>query len=325
MTIQRADNAESHFHFSTVTGVFLQDEETTDPATFDYVASNFGLIPRRYPSDAESDPCSPSTQWQRLAAYITSLNRSSPPNTCYKLLFLGRHGQGLHNVAEARYGTALWDCHYSLLNGDSTGTWFDAPLTDLGISQARTAHRAWKAQIAQGIPSPQSYYVSPLMRCCETARVTFEGTGLPHTTPVFAPLVKELLRETIGLHSCDARSARSVIAAAYPHYRFEEGFCEEDPLYSAELRESDSARDARFYEFLSDVFGADGNEVLSLTAHSGAITSILNVVGHRVFALETGGVIPVLVRAERREGRAPVRVVEPWFGKPACPVGSGLE
>ncbi|KAL4920896.1 histidine phosphatase superfamily [Aspergillus aurantiobrunneus] len=310
-----------HFHFSTVTGIFLQDEDSTDPANFDYVSSNFGLIDRPYPSDpsdANQEQTKTKTQWERLATYIASLNRSSADGTSYKLLFLGRHGQGVHNVAESRYGTAMWDCRYSLLNGDSYGNWFDARLTDLGISQARTAHAAWKTQMQRGIPAPESYYVSPLMRCCETARVTFEGTGLPGTEP-FTPLVKELLRETMGLHSCDARSPRSAIEASYSSYRFEEGFSEEDQLHKTDLRESDSARDARFYELLSDIFAHDGNTVLSLTAHSGAITSILNVAGHRRFALETGGVIPVLVKGERKTGKAEERPVEPWFPRPACP------
>ncbi|KAL2849245.1 histidine phosphatase superfamily [Aspergillus pseudoustus] len=310
--------SDSHFHFSTVTGIFLQDDPNTDPDTFDYVSTNFGLVPRPYPSDDTLDSTDPKSQWQRLAHYIDTLNADSPPETDYKLLFLGRHGQGVHNVAEARYGTVMWDCRYSLLPGDEDGNWFDAHLTEVGIEQARTAHGAWKTQISNGIPSPQSYYVSPLMRCCETARVTFEGTGLPGTEP-FRPLLKELLRETLGLHTCDARSPKSAIAKAYPLYTFEEGFSEEDPLHDAHLRESDSARDARFFGFLSDIFATDRNSILSLTAHSGAITSILSVVGHRVFKLETGGVIPVLVKAERREGKAPERVVEPWFGRPSCP------
>ncbi|KAL4877453.1 histidine phosphatase superfamily [Aspergillus karnatakaensis] len=308
----------SHFHFSTVTGVFLQDEPTTDPGTFDYVSTNFGLIDRPYPSDNKLDNPETKTQWQRLKSYIDDLNASSPPETQYKLLFLGRHGQGLHNVAESRYGTVMWDCHYSLLPGDAHGPWHDARLTDLGKAQAQTAHDAWKTQIANKIPAPESYYVSPLIRCCETARITFSDTNLPHTAP-FKPLIKELLRETLGLHTCDARSSKSVIASEYPEYVFEEGFSEEDPLHDAELRESDSARDARFYEFLSDVFRSDGNSVLSMTAHSGAITSVLSVVGHRVFPVNTGGVIPVLVKAERREGKGEEKVVEPWFGRPLCP------
>ncbi|KAL4872428.1 hypothetical protein BDV12DRAFT_143216 [Aspergillus spectabilis] len=314
-------NPITHFHFSTVTGVFLQDEESTDPDTFDYVSANFGLINRPYPSDGNTDGTDGTetqSQWQRFKFYIDVLNTSSPPETQYKLLFLGRHGQGVHNVAESRYGTVMWDCRYSLLPGDAHGRWFDARLTDLGISQAQTANEAWKTQIQNGVPCPESYYVSPLIRCCETAKVTFEESGLPGTKP-FRPVVKELLRETLGLHTCDARSPKSTTQALFPEYIFEPGFSEEDVLHKPELRESDSARDARFYEFLSDIFGNDGNTVLSLTAHSGAITSILSVVGHRVFAVGTGGVIPVLVKAERREGKAEERVVEPWFGRPLCP------
>jgi broad specificity phosphatase PhoE len=82
-------------------------------------------------------------------------------------------------------------CHWSLLDGDENGTWVDARLTDLGISQAKTANKAWKKQIEDKIPSPQSYYVSPLNRCLATATLTFEGLGLPHTDP-FRPMIKEV-------------------------------------------------------------------------------------------------------------------------------------
>ncbi|KAL4925721.1 phosphoglycerate mutase family protein [Aspergillus undulatus] len=315
----------SHFHFTTVPNIFLQSLDTTDPSTFDYTKI-FGLISRSYPSDPDPDPNptpNPATQWPRLTSYITHLNSTAPnKNTRYKLLILGRHGQGLHNVAESRYGTALWDCKYSLLDGDETGSWFDARLTEVGREQARTAHAAWKTQIERGIPVPRSFYVSPLMRCCETAWITFQGLGIGingEGEGEFRPVVKELLRETLGLHICDARSPKSTIANAYPSYKFEDGFSEEDPLHKVDLRESDSARDARFYELLSDIWHTDEGSVISLTAHSGAITSILSVVGHRKFAVETGGVIPLLVCGEKRGGRGEERVVEPWFGRPLCP------
>lgn len=55
-----------------------------------------------------------------------------------------------------------------------------------------------------------------------------------------------------------------------------------------------------------------------MTAHSGAITSILEVIGHRAFGLQTGGVIPVLVRAERVPGKEPEQVIEPPTGVPEC-------
>ena len=81
--------------------------------------------------------------------------------------------------------------YWSLLEGDEYGTWADARLTDIGISQARTARAAWEEQIEQGIPTPESYYVSPLIRCCATAKVTFNELGIPLTEP-FQPIIKEV-------------------------------------------------------------------------------------------------------------------------------------
>lgn len=317
MAMAESIPTESHLQFTTVSGYFLQDEPTTDPSKFDYVESNFGLIPRSYDSDAEFDPNSQKTQWERFTHHIDQLNRDSGSLTSYRVLFLGRHGEGYHNVAEAKYGTAAWDCYWSLREGDENTTWADARLTPVGVEQARTAHDAWKTQLARKAPAPQSYYVSPLNRCLATANLTFAGLGVPHTEP-FQPVIKELLRETIGLHTCDRRSSRSAIAAEYPTYRFEAGFAEDDPLYEADLRESNTARDARLRELLFDVLGHDRSTFLSLTAHSGAITSILKVVGHREFALQTGGVIPVLLRVERVAGPPPVMRVDPPTRAPEC-------
>lgn len=123
--------SESHLTLSTVTGYFLQDEPATDPDTFDYVscililalptdladddqvASNFGLISRSYDSDAEFDPEGRRTQWERFEYKINKLNAESGPETSYRLLYLGRHGEGYHNVAERRYGTEAWDVSIS--------------------------------------------------------------------------------------------------------------------------------------------------------------------------------------------------------------------
>lgn len=169
---------------------------------------NFGLISRPYDSDSTFDRDHQKSQWERLAHQIESLNARSPKEVNYKLLFLGRHGEGYHNVAERRYGTAAWDvcvppppliysnlttkqCYWSLLDGDEHGNWVDCRLTDIGVDQAKTAHKAWLRQIDAGIPFPQSYYVSPLNRCLTTAAVTFRGTKMPGTDP-FRPLVKEV-------------------------------------------------------------------------------------------------------------------------------------
>lgn len=104
----------------------------------------------------------------------------------------------------------------------------------------------------------------------------------------------------MGEHTCDRRSTKSAIAADFPRYQFEPRFTEEDGLWDPKVRESDEHRDRRLRELLNDIFATDENVFLSLTAHSGAITSILQVVGHRKFPLATGAVIPVLVKAEKQ-------------------------
>ncbi|KAI1933309.1 putative phosphoglycerate mutase pmu1 [Ophidiomyces ophidiicola] len=306
-----------HWEYSTVLGYFLQDDPSTDPATFDYVSTAFGLINKTYDTDASFDPDRQKSQWDRFTHKLHAINQTAPANVKYTLLFLGRHGQGYHNVAESYYGTAAWDCYWSMLDGNGSITWTDAHLTDQGILDAQIASQAWATQIEGGIPVPESYYTSPLYRCLQTANITFGTLSLPQHNP-FIPTVKELLRETIGIHTCDRRSSREYISNSYPSYSIEPGFAQSDPLWVSKLRESLSATKDRLRTLLDDVFTHDQNTFLSMTAHGGAITAILEVVGHRKFPLVTGAVIPVLVRAEKKPGRAPPRVIEPWEPPPKC-------
>ncbi|OJD30834.1 phosphoglycerate mutase [Diplodia corticola] len=334
----------SHINYTTVTGYFLQDDPATDPSTFDYTKLNLGLINRTYPSDdtfpspspsspstTQATPSTPPTQWQRFAHHVSQLNRHAAPTVRYKVLVMGRHGEGDHNVAEAFYGTPAWDCHWSLRDGNGTSVWADARLTPAGVAQARVAHAFWAGALGAGgdegsarIPAPERYYVSPLARCLATAEHTFggleEGGLLPPGRP-FRPVVKELLRESLGLHTCDRRSSRTWIAENYPGWEIEEGFAEEDELWSATLRESSTAQIARLKTFLDDIFTHDPDSTfISLTSHSGSIRSLLKAVGHRDFSLLTGAVIPVLIRAETLLGPAPPTTIDPPTTAPTCTV-----
>jgi hypothetical protein len=73
--------------------------------------SNLGLVNRDYSTDTELTPSISlkGTQWQRFEHHIELLNKRSTPDEHYKLLIMGRHGEGEHNVAEAKYGTEAWD------------------------------------------------------------------------------------------------------------------------------------------------------------------------------------------------------------------------
>lgn len=328
----------SYLKYTTVTGFFLQDDNSTDAKTFDYVCFhsfgvpnisskshtpqtevNLGLINRTYPTDDSFDPSGKKTQWERFANYVSSLNSNAASNEQYKVLIMGRHGEGFHNVAESYYGTPAWDCYWSLLDGNGTITWADAHLTPTGIQQALVANSFWSNALATaGIPAPESYYVSPLARCLATANYTFSNLSLPESRP-FAPVIKELLRESLGLHTCDRRSSKTWIHSEYPPWAFEPGFSEDDPLWDANTRESSSHQVARLKTLLDDIFSSDNNTFISLTSHSGSIGAALKALGHRTFSLVTGAVIPVLVKAERLSGQAPYTSIEPsTTGAPSC-------
>ncbi|KAI9849943.1 MAG: hypothetical protein M1837_000157 [Sclerophora amabilis] len=288
----------SEILYTTVTGFFMQDDPQTDPGSFDYAARNFGLITRPYDTDAEYDPDHNKTQWQRFEHQVFHLNRECEKNVEYKVLYMGRHGEGVHNVAEVYYGTQAWDEYWSKLDGNDTVTWVDAHLTSAGEAQAQIAHQFWKKQIKdERIPVPQSFYVSPLFRCLATAQITFDGLD-PPCRGSFNPQVKELIREAIGIHTCDRRSSRTHIHESFPSYRIETGFKENDELWMPDIRETNADQDVRLKKLLDDVFRHDDSTYVSFTSHSGAIAAILRTIGHQDFPLLTGAIIPVLVKAE---------------------------
>lgn len=275
--------------------------------------TNFGLIDQAYDTDAEFDPDHTKTQWERFGNKVTQLNHQSGRRVQYKVLYsqspkfqlqsssvtdqslVGRHGEGYHNVAESFYGTEAWDvrpssfflipilflsltnpqCYWSLQPGNATTTWADAHLTPTGEAQALKAAAFWATLVtSQNIPVPQSYYTSPLTRCLDTCNLTFSSVPLPPSYP-FKPVIKELFREAIGVHTCDRRSSKSFIRARYPTWRFEEGFSEEDPLFRSAERETDEGMDSRSKKVLDDVFENDGAVWVSISSHSGEIGSIL--------------------------------------------------
>lgn len=307
---------DTYYQYSTVTGYFLQDEPSTDPRTFDFATTNFGLIEREYDTDSSLQDHE-STQWQRFSHKLQALNREAPSDIRYILAFMGRHGDGWHNRAERFYGTKQWDCYWSTLEGNGEISWADAHLTERGTAQALAVNAFWNKEIAeQSILTPEKFFVSPLSRCLRTAELTWTGVTLPSDRP-FNPEVKELLREGMGIHTCDRRSNKTYIESTYP-FRIESGFTEEDQLWLPHLRESDSALIVRLKRFLDDIFKHNNDTVFSMTSHGGATHAMLRNIGHRDFPLNTGAVIPVLIKAELVHGKEPERPVEPWQPKPDC-------
>ncbi|KAL9033828.1 MAG: hypothetical protein Q9180_005741 [Flavoplaca navasiana] len=309
---------DSHINYTTVTGYFLQDEASTNTSTFSFIDTNFGLINRTYATDATYDPNGKKTQWQRFENQVFRLNRESGRKVQYKLIFMGRHGEGYHNAAESYYGTPAWNCYWSLVDGNGTVRWDDAQVTPEGVKQALAVNAFWASELKiQKVPPPRSYYTSPLTRCLTTANLTFSGLDLPSRHP-FVPTFKEFLREGISGHTCDRRGTKSYIQQAFPSYRIEPGFTETDQLWQAYRREVEIDQDIRSKAVLDDVFSTDDETYISITSHSGEIASLLRVLGHRPFRLATGAVIPVLVKAETVDGPAPTTATVPYEAICTC-------
>ena len=287
----------AELRFSVMTGFFLS--ESVQPGDFDPFQCDLGLVGPMGKQLSSAEENLRAEQWSTFSQHIQDLSDSSSDTTRYKLLYLARHGQGVHNVAESTYGTAEWERHYAKLDGaPGIGEWMDAPLTPEGIRQAKDASNFWLKFSERNITAlPQSYYVSPLDRCLATAGYTFGPLQLPKDRP-YKPVVKEMLRETMGVHTCDKRRTRSYIERSYPEVTIAEPFAEEDTLWDAHRRETNQNMDIRFRGLLRDIFMTDNNTHISLTAHSGAVASILRVLGHAPFRLKTGSVMAVFVKAE---------------------------
>ena len=70
---------------------------------------NFGLLNRTYPTDPRHEHKGSKAQWERFARYVDHLNQKCDRKTQYKVLVMGRHGEGWHNAAESYYGTPAWN------------------------------------------------------------------------------------------------------------------------------------------------------------------------------------------------------------------------
>ncbi|KIM58756.1 hypothetical protein SCLCIDRAFT_16671 [Scleroderma citrinum Foug A] len=237
-------------------------------------------------------------RWTKFKDSIQQLNEDATTTVQYKVFFLGRHGEGYHNVAEAKYGTQACQSnvmrYWARQNGDGELTWGSDPaLTPKGEGQADEAHAAWQEELQFGLPLPDKLYCSPLTRAIRTNQRTFSGL-LPAGRKT---VIVENVREEFGVHTCDQRRTRSYIQQTSPEYIIEDGFTEEDKLWKPDIRETWADVDVRAKAVLDMVFENDKEHFISITAHSGFINAFLRVTDHHPWALPTGGVIPVVIKA----------------------------
>lgn len=250
------------------------------------LAPRFGLIDR-------SD-----NRWEVFRQKIDQLNTSSSAGTQYKVFFVGRHGEGFHNVAETKYGTEKWNNYWSKENGDGELIWGPDPeLTALGKDQAKAAHDAWKQERKFDIPLPGKLYCSPLTRAIHTNKITFDSI-IPESQRT---MIIENLRETHGVHTCDKRRTRTYIEQTFPDFDIEKELIEEDKLWDPEVRETHAEIDVRMRRVLDIIFDKDQEQFISFTAHGGIVSAVLRVTNHKQYILPTGGVLPMVVKSSISE------------------------
>lgn len=201
----------------------------------------------------------------------------------------------LTHQAQNTYGTPAWNCYWSLLTTDGNITWGpDALLDSTGIAQAEAVNAGWKQQIQDSIPLPETLYSSPMRRSASTLNITWSDILLNQG---YVPYIKEGFRESIGLHTCDKRSNKTVIAATYPGWHFDADFTQHDELWDPIYEEQSPQQARRTRQQLNAIFSEDPSTFISITAHSGTITGFFTAVGHQQFGVQTGGFVPVIVKA----------------------------
>jgi len=182
-----------------------------------------------------------------------------------------------------------------MLDGDGVIIWGPDPeLTSIGKSQAREVHKAWEAELAANIPLPQKLYCSPLTRAMTTNQITFDGILTDENRRT---VVVENCREEYGVHTCDKRKSLTYIQSTFPRFQVEDGFKEDDELWTANARETKEHVTARARTVLDSIFTGDEETYISITAHGGIINGFLTNLGREPYALPTGGVLPVVVKA----------------------------
>jgi len=274
------------YTYTIVPGFFLHDSAHPYPEPSIALPDRFGLL-----DDSPS-------RWSNFKHEFGQLVKGARPDTQYKLLVIGRHGEGWHNVADQKYGLE-WEYRQ---NSDGTLIWGpDAELSHLGIKQAQEANELWKKEVAAGLPLPSQLFSSPFVRAVETCKITF-GDILIANRKV-RPFIIEMLRETLGVYTCDKRGALSHLRQAYPEFQIEEGFEENDVLWKPDYRETLQEHAARQQKAFDIIFDGKNREhcYVSVTCHSGTIKAILTMLGRQPFLIPTGGVIALVIKATRLE------------------------
>ena len=193
---------------------------------------------------------------------------------CTKVIHFQRHGQGYHNLI-----CDMWREAGKPIDFDSTDPelnpvirpeMVDPPLTELGRQQCISVREGCSRL------SPELVIVSPLLRCIQTAKLSFRDHSDTATTPWVS---HEGCREELGLLIGNKRRPIREIIEDHPEIDFGAIEHDEDDLWDAygDRRETLLEKSARGYEFLEFVMQRLESEI-AIISHSAYLFTLLNAV-----------------------------------------------
>ena len=156
---------------------------------------------------------------------------------------------------------------------------FDAPLTELGVEQAKATHAALDGSI-----DPEVVLVSPHVRAIDTARTIFPqcSGGTCRMTPF---VIREELRERCGVMLNVQRRTRQQLESIDEYSDCDFHFLSEtDTLWTAEI-ESWESTSARGHAALEYAWSRPESEI-ALVCHGGILEAILDAVPDGAYARE---------------------------------------
>lgn len=193
-----------------------------------------------------------------------------------KVVHFQRHGQGFHNLIcdiWREKGLPIdFDSQDPGLNPVIRPEFLDPPLTDTGRQQCKD-RRTQCASL-----SPDLVIVSPLLRCIQTAQLSFWHHCRPYRN---IPWVShEGCREELGLLVGNKRKTRSEIMQDYPDIDFSHLEHDEDVLWDTygDRRETLLEKSDRIYEFLTEFVMKRPEKEIAIVSHSAYLFTLLNAV-----------------------------------------------
>ena len=209
---------------------------------------------------------------QQQDDHAQNINNDSSETT--KIIHFQRHGQGYHNLICDMYREFSipidFDSPDPTKNPVVRPEFLDPPLTALGIEQC-SAQRT----LCRGL-SPELVIVSPMLRCIQTAKLSFRD----HDVDKVPWVSHEGCREELGLLVGNKRRRIEDIQVDYPDIDFSAIQHNEDELWDryGDRRETLVEKSERIYEFLTEYVRNRPEKEIAIVCHSAYLFTLLNAV-----------------------------------------------